>query len=146
MWRLHFHLCSVKRLTIVSSLSFGVTWGETGQTFVLGPETYYKTETPPRNLSQLKNEALGINYAKNIHPLLSRIPNDIGHWKPSPLTHKENSTLLKMDLMPQSSVETQKILTELWPSIERLAFVWWYLVKHFSSKLKTCKIGQSWKV
>lgn len=89
-------------------LSFRLTWGEIGQTVVLGPESYYKTKTPPRNLSQLKNEALGINQAKNIHPLLSRIPNDTGHWKPIPLIQRENSSLLEMSLMPSISVKTQK--------------------------------------
>jgi hypothetical protein len=88
-------------------LSFTVTWGGTGQTIVLCPESYNKTETPPKNSSQLKNEALGINQAKNIHPLISRIPNDTGHWKTFPLTLRENSALPKMNLMPNISVKAQ---------------------------------------
>lgn len=106
VWRFHFQWCLWKCYQCF--LSFRVTRGEIGQTVVLGPESYYKIKTPPRNLSQLKNEALGINHAKNIHPLLSRIPNDTGHWKPIPPIQRENSALLKMNLMPSISVKTPK--------------------------------------
>lgn len=79
---------------------------------------------------------------KDIRPLLSRIPHDTGHWQPIPLSQRKNFALLEMNLMPSISVKTPpKALQKLWPSVKRFAFVWLYLVKHFSSKFRTHKIG-----